>query len=180
MLYTYLYNKGTTMHDMNFDKETACCFTGHRVIPPNLKGHLYNRVVDGVKYLYARNVKTFLAGGAVGFDSIASRAVLECRESVPDIRLILVIPCRDQAQYWNQHDKAAYEHIKALANGVICLSEHYYRGCMHQRNRYLVDNSGFCICYLTENTGGTAYTVGYARGRGLRIFNLARPKGVSV
>ena len=162
------------------DRETACCFTGHREIPLGLKGHLYNRIMEGVNYLHTRNIKTFLSGGAVGFDTLASRAVLECRESKPDIRLILVIPCQDQARYWTPDERDAYEHIKALANGVVCLSEHYYRGCMHRRNRYLVDNSACCICYLTESKGGTAYTVGYARGKGLRIFNLARPKGAGV
>ena len=50
---------------------------------------------------------------------------------------------------------------------------------MHQRNRALVDRSAFCICYLRTQTGGTAYTVRYAREKGLKIWNLARPKCVS-
>ena len=44
---------------------------------------------------------------------------------------------------------------------------------MHRRNRHLVDHSGTCICYLTRSTGGTAYTVDYARKKGLRIINVA-------
>ena len=41
------------------------------------------------------------------------------------------------------------------------------------RNRHLVDHSGTCICYLTRSAGGPAYTVDYARKKGLRIINLA-------
>ena len=59
---------------------------------------------------------------------------------------------------------------------LVCLSERYYQGCMHERNRYMVDHSRVCICYLTERTGGTAYTVEYARSRGLKIFNLAKAR----
>jgi len=47
---------------------------------------------------------------------------------------------------------------------------------MHLRNRYMVDHSCTCICYLTETTGGTAYTVKYAREKGLHIFNIAKEK----
>ena len=37
---------------------------------------------------------------------------------------------------------------------------------MHKRNRHLVDNSSRCICFLTEKTGGTFYTVNYASEHG--------------
>ena len=44
---------------------------------------------------------------------------------------------------------------------------------MHRRNRHLVDNSGVCVCYLTKNSGGTAYTVNYAKKQGINVFNIA-------
>ena len=54
----------------------------------------------------------------------------------------------------------------------ICLAKTYRKGCFHIRNRYMVDNSCYCICYLTENKGGTAYTVNYAKRQGLKIINI--------
>lgn len=45
---------------------------------------------------------------------------------------------------------------------------------MHKRNRHLVDNSSRCICFLTEKTGGTFYTVNYASEHGLTIINVAK------
>lgn len=163
---------------MTIERKETCCFTGHREIPKSLNDNLYNRVMDGVNYLYrTHNIKTFLAGGAVGFDTVAAQAVLKCREANSDIRLIIVIPCQNQARYWSHDEIDTYERINELADRVICLSEHYHRGCMHQRNRYLVDNSRACICYLTRDSGGTAYTVKYAQSKGLRIINLAQSKG---
>lgn len=161
---------------ISIEKNAACSFTGHRSIPAEISDYLFQRTIDGINYLYAHNVKTFLTGGAVGFDTIAAKAVIRCREEHGDIRLILVVPCEDQAKDWKQKDVEIYRHIKELADEVICLSKHYYRGCMHERNRYLVDNSSVCICYLIQATGGTAYTVRYARNKGLSIFNLANKK----
>ena len=66
-----------------------------------------------------------------------------------------------------------YERIKALADKVVYTSQEYTKGCMHKRNRHLVDHSSVCVCYLTKKDGGTAYTVDYAEKQGLEIFNLA-------
>ena len=44
---------------------------------------------------------------------------------------------------------------------------------MQKRNRHLVDNSSLCISYLTSDSGGTAYTVDYAKANGLKVINLA-------
>ncbi len=62
---------------------------------------------------------------------------------------------------------------KAQADKVVYTSQEYTRGCMFKRNRYLVDNSGVCVCYLARDAGGTAYTVNYAKRQGLEIINLA-------
>ena len=67
---------------------------------------------------------------------------------------------------------AEYERIMKAADKVTYTSEQYYSGCMHKRNRHLVDNSSVCVCYLTESTGGTAYTVEYAHKNNLTVINL--------
>ena len=115
----------------------------------------------------------FGCGGALGFDTLAAQTVLRLREIYPEIRLILVLPCRDQTRGWKQADVAEYDRIMKVADKVTYTSEQYYSGCMHKRNRHLVDNSSLCICYLTEQSGGTAYTVNYARSQGLKIINVA-------
>lgn len=63
--------------------------------------------------------------------------------------------------------------IKQKADKVVYTSQEYTRGCMHKRNRHLVDNSSACISYLTENKGGTFYTVNYAKSKGIEVINIA-------
>ena len=167
-------HKGKGGMIMDADRETACCFTGHR----DLSTGDVDRIREYLKYeierLYTENgVTVFYAGGATGFDALASEAVIERRAVHPGIRLVIVIPHKEQAKHWNTEEKAQYAHIKSSADKVICLAEHYYRGCMQRRNRYMVDRSSICICYMTKDTGGTVYTVKYARKQELSVTNLA-------
>lgn len=119
-------------------------------------------------YLY------FGTGGALGFDTMAAQTVLKLQSTYPDIRLILVLPCVSQTRGWSTADTEEYERIKALANKVVYVSQEYSKGCMFKRNRYLVDNSNVCVCYLSENRGGTAYTVKYAKTRDVAVINIAK------
>lgn len=154
-------------------RKKTVCFTGHRDIAPmdclTIKHKLKNTLIKLIHEGYS----CFISGGALGFDTLAAQAVLEMRKKYKQIKLILVLPCISQADKWNEQDKRIYEHIKCSANKVIYTSENYFRGCMHKRNRYLVDNSSVCIRYCKKETGGTAYTVDYAQNNKLKIINLA-------
>lgn len=68
---------------------------------------------------------------------------------------------------------AEYKRIKAQADRVTYIARQHTPGWMHRRSRHLVDNSGVCIRYLTKNSGGTAYTVNYAKKHGLNVVNAA-------
>lgn len=114
----------------------------------------------------------FGAGGALGFDTIAAQTVLNLRKKYEQVKLILVLPCYSQAERWGSRDKQIYEEIKKSADKVVFTSDEYTKGCMQKRNRYLVDNSSVCVCYLTKNVGGTAYTVNYAQKKRLEIVNI--------
>ena len=109
----------------------------------------------------------------MGFDTLAAQIILRLREHYPQIRLILVLPCHGQTRGWPQDSIDIYEDIKHRADKVTYTAENFFRGCMQKRNRHLVDGSSVCICYLTKFTGGTAYTVNYARRMGLRVINIA-------
>ena len=115
----------------------------------------------------------FGAGGALGFDTLAAQTVLDMKTNYPHIKLILVLPCFSQAKSWSSRDQEIYERIKAAADKVVYISREYSKGCMHKRNRHLVDNSSVCICYLTEKSGGTASTIEYAKRKSLLVINAA-------
>lgn len=154
-------------------KERTACFTGHRTIPFLQRRKIEKRTEEALIEAIKQGYRFFGTGGALGFDTLAAQTVLRLKKTYPQIKLILVLPCLSQTRGWRPEDIAEYERIKAAADKVVYTSQEYTRDCMFKRNRHLVDNSSLCIAYLTENTGGTAYTVDYARSKGLIIRNVA-------
>ena len=155
-------------------KNQTACFTGHREIPFFQKRRLKAKVKSAITDAIRNGYRYFGAGGALGFDMLAAQTVLELKADYPDIKLMLVLPCLNQTRGWAQEDVKEYERIKAAADKVTYISKEYYNGCMYKRNRHLVDNSSLCICYLTKQSGGTAYTVSYAESHDLKIVNVAQ------
>ncbi len=151
----------------------TCCFTGHRKIPPEQYHRIAERLRKEIIRLIEKGICYFGAGGALGFDTLAAQTVLSLKAEYPQIKLILVLPCMTQTRGWAEKDVAIYEDIKARCDKLTYTSQEYSRGCMQKRNRHLVDYSSVCVCYLTEQSGGTAYTVNYAKSKGLRTINVA-------
>ena len=154
-------------------RQITVCFTGHRKILNGEYEILALRLCETITNLIERGYRYFGVGGALGFDTLAAKTVLELKRTYPHIKLILVLPCRNQTLYWTPCDKQIYDNICRLADKVTCLRDKYEPGCMHARNRHLVENSSVCVCYLTHYGGGTDYTVSYAENLGLEIINLA-------
>ena len=134
------------------------------MVQKRLREILIESIENGYRY--------FGAGGAMGFDTVAALTVLELKSVYPDIKLILVLPCREQTKGRSETDVQKDERIKARADKVLYTSEHYFRGCMQKRNRHLVDHSSLCICYYKGKKGGTEYTANYAMNKGLWMFNI--------
>lgn len=153
------------------ERNLTCCFTGHRSIPRENYNYLYNNVKNIILNLHLKNgVKYFCSGGAVGFDTLAARAVLELRRQY-DIYLILFIPCASQSLYWSDRDKAVYDEILKRSDKKIYVSKNEYTPkCMLDRNRAMVDSSAYCVSYQTRSYGGTAYTVNYAYKNGVKVI----------
>ncbi len=151
-----------------------CSFTGHRIIPTAtreaIKDRLHRTLVDLIE---EKGVTLFIAGGALGFDTLAALEVLALREKYPEIRLRLAIPCDEQTKGWKDKDVLLYEEIMSRADEVVYTSHAYTSGCMHTRNRYMVDSSDFCVAYMTKASGGTAYTVKYALKNEKEVINIA-------
>ena len=154
-------------------RKRTCCFTGHRRIScedlPNIKYRIRIAILSAINEGYTY----FGCGGALGFDILAAQTVLELKREYAHIRLILVLPCLSQTRYWRNNDVSEYERIKKNADKVVYISREYTKDCMYKRNRHLVDNSSLCICYCIRQSGGTAYTVSYAKSHALRIVNIS-------
>lgn len=146
-----------------------CAFSGHR----NLKSLDFdNSLLDRVVHdLIKTGTTEFLCGMAYGFDLAAAETVLAYKKDY-DIKLTACLPCANQTDTFSKNNKLRYNTILNSCDEVITLSPAYYRGCMHERDRYLVDNSDVLVCFLRRNSGGTFYTVNYAKKLGKKIIEI--------
>ena len=152
-------------------KERTCCFTGHREILDDM-AYIREHLNDEIENLIKMGITQFITGGARGFDTIAAKSVLSLKKKYPYITFLLVIPCEGQENGWSAQEKEEYHLIRAKADRVVVLAEHYYKGCMQERNRYMVDQSSVCLAYLRKDSGGTAYTVQYAKNKQLQVIHI--------
>lgn len=146
----------------------SCTFTGHRVLR-DLDFALLDRVIEN---LIKNGCKRFFCGMAKGFDLTAAESVLALKNSYAGIELVACVPCEGQSENFSATDKARYGRIIEGCAEVITLSEDYYRGCMHFRDRFMVENSDVVLCFLRRKSGGTYYTVNYAKKLGKKIIEL--------
>ena len=106
----------------------SVCFTGHRTIADD-KEKLSARLYALLERLVTeKKVTDFYTGGAVGWDALAALTVLKLRESYPEVKLHLVLPCpfEEQSAKWNEAQKAEYQHILGLADNVEQVFDRYY------------------------------------------------------
>lgn len=151
----------------------TCMFTGHRKLPAGSCLEISQAVESCIRDLYLRGITDFYTGGAIGFDSLAAETILRLQAEYPALQLHLALPCYNQEKFWSLEEQMRYKSVLSHAASTVYVSKEYTADCMKKRNLYMVEHSGICVCYLTQNTGGTFQTVRFAREQGLEIINLA-------
>ena len=144
-----------------------CVFTGHRDLGEDFSKSLLKKTIEG---LIKEGVENFYNGMAMGFDLLAAECVLALRKKYPQVKLIACVPCYGQEKYFSDADKKRYVKILKKANETVILADHYYQGCMQNRDKYMVEHAEVMIAYCKKTTGGAAYTV--------KLFQKAYPDGV--
>ena len=151
-----------------------CCFVGHRQF---LKDHVpqIEKLLEAeLLNLIAQGVINFLIGGSFGFDMLAAEVVMNLKNNFDNIKLIVILPCKNRIEYLRPLERQKYNNILKKADEIIYLSKNYYVGCMLERNKHMIDNSEFCISYFKKNCGGILlHTLNYAGKKGTKVINLA-------
>ena len=150
----------------------ACSFTGHRQIKKEHIKELPELVARAINYAYVNGCRRFIAGGAIGFDTLAAREVIRFRMSHPDVSLLLFLPCIAQDNKWKSQQRKLYEYLLSEANEVVYVSEEYTDTCMKERNRKIAEEADILISYVGRTNSGAAQTVRMARELGREIYNL--------
>lgn len=155
-------------------KNDTCCFAGHRKLPKDKIDGIVKTLNGTIESLIEQGVTNFISGGALGFDTIAASLIVAKKQMGEDIRLIMALPCKNQDERWDSRQREVYHNLLAQADEVVYVSELYYVGCMKKRNKYMVDQSNYCVCALLHERSGTGQTVRYAERKGATILNVMR------
>ncbi len=161
-------------------RNVCCSFTGHRPekLPwgtdendprcTALKKHLYKEVTSAYHLGYSH----FLCGMARGTDLYFCEAVLRLRDLHSDVKIEAAIPFPKQAHRWKTSEQSRYYQLLDRCNYQTIVQQQYTQGCMHRRNRYMVDHSTRLIAVYNGTGGGTLYTINYANKQDLDIILL--------
>ncbi len=157
------------------DMLKTCFFTGHRRIASDKIELVKEKIAENIEELIIKyDVKCFITGGALGFDTLAAEQVIKMREKYPHIKLLLYLPCYGQSKRW--HDKAKYRYRLVISNAddVLYVTEgEYTKECMHLRNKKMIKDSFFCIAFCIMDRSGTGLTLKNAKAADRKIINIA-------
>ena len=141
-------------------KEQTATFIGHK----ECYGVSCEKVREEIIKLIENGVTDFLSGGMGSFDWMCARIVFELKKNYPHIHNYLVIPYLTftilEEKYF---DSIIYPEG---------FEKYHFKSAIPARNKYLVDNSAYAICYVTHGWGGDAQTFEKAVKKGLTVINL--------
>ena len=151
----------------------GCSFTGHRAIPNEVRARLNGLLTRAIAYAYDNGCRSFYCGGALGFDTMAAKAIILFRMSHPDARLIILVPCKDQSLAWQWAAKDMYDYLLSAADEVVYVTDGAYTSdCMRRRNAMLAEVCDILIAYSGNPRSGSGQTVRMAQKLGKTVYNL--------
>lgn len=161
------------MEHLFLSKRQSVAFTGHRSIYGSKRQELRISVDNTIIDLYESGYRNFINGMAMGFDLLAASAVIAMRKRFSDIKLIAVVPYRNQSERFSEYEQKRYQYVLQNADEVIVLRENFCNGCLLRRNDYLLAHSSGLVAYYNgKQKGGTFYTIRKANESGMPVINL--------
>ncbi len=152
----------------------TCFFAGHRKL--ELTERLDKALDEELRRLLRCGVTQFCTGGVRGWDMLCAMRILRLRESHPEIRLHMIIPCPSELYCagWSLEEQFVYNAVNHGADSVQQLFEEYRFDCATWRNRRLAESSDICLSYfdISRGAGNTGQAVRFAEESDLVIINM--------
>ena len=162
------------------DKSKSCSFTGHREGKLPWRGNendprcirLKECIYDAVEAVYRSGIRHFICGMATGCDFYFCEAVIELRNTHPEITIEAAVPFAQQSKKWDETQRRRYERLITECDYQTVVQREYSSECYMRRNRYMVDSSAILIAAYNGRAGGTMSTLLYAIRNGLEVIQL--------
>ena len=162
------------------DKNTSCCFTGHRLEKLPWRGNekdprcvaLKERIADAVEAAYRSGIRHFICGMATGCDMYFCEAAIALRAEHEEITIEAAMPCEGQSSSWSKELQRRHARLVEDCDYLTLVQHQYTPDCMMRRNHYMVDSSSMIIAAYDGKQGGTMSTMLYAMRQGLEVVEL--------
>ena len=145
------------------DKNKTCCFFGHREVTHNIREEL-KATID--KLITEDNVTEFYVGHQGQFDSMVYSVLKELKAKYPQIRYTVVL-----AYMPDEHIKELYGEDTLFPDGMENVPKKF---AISKRNDWMIQQSGFAVCYVYKITGGAAKFREKAEKKRLQIIDIIR------
>lgn len=142
------------------EKGVSATFIGHN----ECFGLDSSQVRSEIIKLIEAGVTDFYSGGMGGFDRMCAHIVYELKKDYPQIHNYLVIPYLSFSIFEKEYfDSIIYPEE---------FEKYHFKAAIPARNKYLIDNAQYALCYITHGWGGAAQTYEKAKKKGLIVVNL--------
>ena len=137
---------------------SACTFFGHRECYALDATVLETAIVQ----LINQGVDTFYVGNQGRFDAMVYACLKRIRAIYPHIIVSVVLA-------YLPTKKQEYEDMSDTMYPEI---EGHPKFAIERRNRYMIEQSEYCLCYINHPWGGAYKFVSIAKRQGLKVNNL--------
>ncbi len=127
------------------EKNKTCCFFGHREVTHNIRSKL-TAIIE--KLITEEGVTDFYVGHQGQFDSMVYSVLKELKANYPHIRYTVVL-----AYMPDEYIKEVYGEDTLFPDGMETVPKKF---AISKRNDWMIQQSGFVVCYVHKITGGAA------------------------
>ena len=146
---------------MYMEKNKTCCFFGHREVTHNIKDKLI-AIIE--KLITEDGVTEFYVGHQGQFDNMVYSVLKELKAKYPQIRYTVVL-----AYMPDEYIKDVYGNDTLFPDGLENTPKKF---AISKRNDWMIQQSGFAVCYVYKITGGAAKFREKAIKKELQIIDL--------
>ena len=142
-------------------KNKTCCFFGHREVTHYIREKL-TAIIENL--ITETGVIEFYVGHQGQFDSMVYSVLKELKVKYPHIRYIVVL-----AYMPDSYIKEVYGEDTLFPDGMESVPKKF---AISKRNAWLIQHSGFAVCYVHKITGGAVKFREKAEKRRLQIIDV--------
>ena len=139
---------------------SACTFFGHRVCRDLDR----NLLKGAIEELIGKGADRFYVGNQGDFDSMVFHILIELEKVYPHISISVVLAYlpRENSAFDPYEGYSMYPEIE---DGLP-------KFAIERRNKWMIDASDYCLCYINHTWGGAYKFTKRAKSRGLSVVNL--------